>query len=114
VGVDAGTPKVVPVETKKVGLLAWNNTVTAQRNRWLQRSAFGLLAVLLERSHRLGFVLVGIITCLLRYQLRAFLAEAVETTPQLFPGESCADRWPQSGRRRKALKHRPKAMAAPK
>jgi hypothetical protein len=82
-----GTPKVVPVETKKVGLLAWNS---AKYGNCPSGTLVALGLLLLERPQPIGFVLVGIITCRLRYQLRAFLAEVVETTLQLFPGESGA------------------------
>jgi hypothetical protein len=41
------------------------------------------LALLLDPSQPVGFVLVGIVSGRLRYQLRALFAEMIETTPEL-------------------------------
>jgi hypothetical protein len=48
---------------------------------------FGLLAALLDRPQPVGFILVGIVSGRRRNQFRAFLAEVIETTAQLLPGD---------------------------
>jgi putative ABC transport system substrate-binding protein len=46
--------------------------------RLLAEGCFGLLAALLDRPQPVGFILVGIISGRLRYQLRALFAEMIE------------------------------------
>ena len=43
-------------------------------------AAMASLALLLDRPQPVGFILVGIIACRRRYQLRALLAEVIEAT----------------------------------
>ena len=74
--------------------------------RRLLPRCFGLLAALLDRPQPVGFVLLGIIACRRRYELRTFLAEVIEATAHRLAPDRVLIESVVGDRRNEILQHR--------